>query len=645
MPRNVSGTYSLPLPPVVANTVIQSAWANTTTDDIAQGITDSLDRNGRGGMIAPFRLVDGSELQPAFAFSSETGTGLWRETPGIMAVSVMGAKVASWSGSEYSVLTDFGVTGNVAVTGDLSFTGNLILTGDIALDGNLGLTGGISVTGGISSTDDISVVENFDGIAGFFSTNLSAGANALSGFRATNDANRNIAMLSTGTGYTALLPGQLDSTGLLFADAARGMAFVATGAAGGQRWYTGTSPVLRMVMDQAGLVAIGDNFNPTTPGVKLDVQGTIRGIGGASASGAGQGLRLLNLAGTHGASLTVGEVSTDLTLSNDTGPVIINNTGANRAWFDINGRFGVGVTPSYGIHLTGSTTNAVIAVTDPAGVTTFMQANSNVDGRVGSLSNHPMYFVANGAVKGEWNPAGNFGFGMTGPVFRVDVSSPTGGYPGIHVDVSGAPNQGMLQLGNNMFLQGGGDYTGLRFNQGGAELGHLSTSGNLGLGVSNPGIRLHLKAAGAGARCRVESSDGSGVIADWLADGSDSAQLGTTSSHPIKLFTAFAIRQIWGAGTNAAIKHVYNTTEYVAGNDPGAVAADIPIGAIVFGQAVISGGSPGLTGLGTFVCGSGGQQISWGGYTGGSTTTITHGTWRNIGAQTAGGVGLFQRVA
>jgi len=72
MPRNVSGTYSLPLPPVVANTVIQSAWANTTTDDIAQGITDSLDRNGRGGMIAPFRLVDGSVLQPAFAFSSES---------------------------------------------------------------------------------------------------------------------------------------------------------------------------------------------------------------------------------------------------------------------------------------------------------------------------------------------------------------------------------------------------------------------------------------------------------------------------------------------------------------------------------------------------------------------------------------------
>ena len=104
MPRNVSGTYSLPLPPVVPNTVIQSAWANTTTDDIAQGITDSLDRNGRGGMIAPFRLVDGTVLQPAFAFASETGTGLYKASAGVMGVSVMGVQVAQWSGTAYSVL-------------------------------------------------------------------------------------------------------------------------------------------------------------------------------------------------------------------------------------------------------------------------------------------------------------------------------------------------------------------------------------------------------------------------------------------------------------------------------------------------------------------------------------------------------------
>ncbi|RPJ58017.1 MAG: hypothetical protein EHM24_28995, partial [Acidobacteria bacterium] len=98
MPRSVSGNYTLPLPPVAANTVIQAAWANTSLDDIAQGITDSLDRYGRGGLVAPFRFIDGSEALPAWAFSSETGTGMWRDPGGgILAISILGSKVAQWS--------------------------------------------------------------------------------------------------------------------------------------------------------------------------------------------------------------------------------------------------------------------------------------------------------------------------------------------------------------------------------------------------------------------------------------------------------------------------------------------------------------------------------------------------------------------
>src|SRR6187455_3026540 len=124
MPRNVSGTYSLPLPPVVANTVIQAAWGNTTTDDIAQGITDSLDRQGRGGMIAPFRLTDGTVLQPAFAFTAETGTGLYRESAGILSVSVMGVKVGQFAAAGYkgNLVGPFNITGAITFTGDVSFT-------------------------------------------------------------------------------------------------------------------------------------------------------------------------------------------------------------------------------------------------------------------------------------------------------------------------------------------------------------------------------------------------------------------------------------------------------------------------------------------------------------------------------------------
>jgi hypothetical protein len=77
MPRNVSGTYSLPLPPVVPNTTIATTWANPTLDDIAAALTDSLSRSGNGGMSAPFLLVDGTEAAPALAFSSSPGSGIW----------------------------------------------------------------------------------------------------------------------------------------------------------------------------------------------------------------------------------------------------------------------------------------------------------------------------------------------------------------------------------------------------------------------------------------------------------------------------------------------------------------------------------------------------------------------------------------
>jgi len=52
MSRNSAGEYSLPAGnPVAASTVISSTWANPTMEDVANEITNSLDRNGRGGTL------------------------------------------------------------------------------------------------------------------------------------------------------------------------------------------------------------------------------------------------------------------------------------------------------------------------------------------------------------------------------------------------------------------------------------------------------------------------------------------------------------------------------------------------------------------------------------------------------------------
>ena len=48
MPRNGSGTYVLPPGnPVVPSTVIQTAWANTTMTDLANGLTGSIAKDGQ----------------------------------------------------------------------------------------------------------------------------------------------------------------------------------------------------------------------------------------------------------------------------------------------------------------------------------------------------------------------------------------------------------------------------------------------------------------------------------------------------------------------------------------------------------------------------------------------------------------------
>lgn len=95
MARNGSGTHSLPTGnPVVTGTAIDSTVHNATMADISSEITASLSRNGDGGMLAALRGVDGSVSAPAFSFTSETGTGLYRAGSNDVRLSIGGtAKV------------------------------------------------------------------------------------------------------------------------------------------------------------------------------------------------------------------------------------------------------------------------------------------------------------------------------------------------------------------------------------------------------------------------------------------------------------------------------------------------------------------------------------------------------------------------
>lgn len=94
--RNSAGTMSVP------NTFVTGAASsapdmNTNFSDFATEMTDSLDRSGKGGMLAALRGIDGTVTAPAFSFTSETGTGYWRNGAGDLRLSILGSTKGFWN--------------------------------------------------------------------------------------------------------------------------------------------------------------------------------------------------------------------------------------------------------------------------------------------------------------------------------------------------------------------------------------------------------------------------------------------------------------------------------------------------------------------------------------------------------------------
>ncbi len=97
MPRNSNGDFTLVAGnPVAPGEIIASQWANSTMDDVAEALTDSLDRRGRGGMLAPFRFADGNRSSPGATWSNEPNTGLYRAGAGDLRMSVRANDVMRW---------------------------------------------------------------------------------------------------------------------------------------------------------------------------------------------------------------------------------------------------------------------------------------------------------------------------------------------------------------------------------------------------------------------------------------------------------------------------------------------------------------------------------------------------------------------
>lgn len=97
MPRNQNGQYFLPDGnPVVSGELVKAEWANKTLDDVAQALTESLDRKGLGGMTGQFKAEDGTVAKPGMSFTNENGSGIYRESSGVFGVAVRGQKIVDF---------------------------------------------------------------------------------------------------------------------------------------------------------------------------------------------------------------------------------------------------------------------------------------------------------------------------------------------------------------------------------------------------------------------------------------------------------------------------------------------------------------------------------------------------------------------
>lgn len=109
MPRNGSGTYTLPESPFVAGTVISSAAVNDDFSDIATALTGSLPRNGEAGMLGQFRATDGSIISPSITFSNDLNTGFYRPGDDTLAVVVGGVQVGLFNSTGLQGVIPIGV--------------------------------------------------------------------------------------------------------------------------------------------------------------------------------------------------------------------------------------------------------------------------------------------------------------------------------------------------------------------------------------------------------------------------------------------------------------------------------------------------------------------------------------------------------
>jgi hypothetical protein len=271
MPRNSAGVYSLPASnPVVPFTTIATSWANPTMSDIAAELTNSLDRTGRGGMLAPFRIFDGTVVQPGLAFANEAGLGLWRSAAGTMHMASLGASVFTFEPGQATSplkLVHYG-------TSQFRTTGQNWWEVKVATDNTLAIAPSTAVNGETFDASRALKVDTIGSLSAFGHIVSRTGGLSVGTLAPVSNEVRGNAFITPNGGYMSINTDYVGGTGWTFLSPT-GFAILRQQSAGGFIDYVSTTASTGTGNAIAGLSPV---ITATPAGTALTTQGSGIGI-------------------------------------------------------------------------------------------------------------------------------------------------------------------------------------------------------------------------------------------------------------------------------------------------------------------------------------------------------------------------------
>lgn len=406
MPRNSSGTYALPAGnPVVTNTLIQSTWANTTLSDVSTAMTDSLDRNGRGAMLAPLKNIDGTATAPSLSFSSEGTMGIYRAAAGVLGFAVGGALVLSLASTGLTFTTPLILPIGSATAPSIGFVANTNTglyspgTNQVALT-----TNGVQRVN-VDASGNVQISQGVIGLGG--TTNIiqaSTGAGTLT--LQTGGANNRVFIDASGR----VIVGSITATNNM--RVGQLLAGVTVGNVGGAAFTTYNATSTGTTIDLQHSAGTTDQSFTTIGAANFGLGSIVfRGSNG-TAFGDGALIGALSDAAWTGSSQAT-YLAFSTTASGAT-------TVTERLRIDSAGNVGVGRTSLgsrldvVGNTLTGNSGGGfdgfVAQSTNSVDVRLFANGGSS-NGFVGTNSNHVFYFITNAVERARFDTSGNFNVG------------------------------------------------------------------------------------------------------------------------------------------------------------------------------------------------------------------------------------------